>query len=103
MPFYNRRKFIKDAGIIAGASIAVNMPATGFAAESKKPTASFTVKDVIDIIKKEVPDFNRPATVDQLRSGSMEQVVTGIVTTMFPTIGVIEKNSKGRRQFYHCP
>ncbi|MBK5271546.1 MAG: Nif3-like dinuclear metal center hexameric protein, partial [Bacteroidia bacterium] len=59
----------------------------------------FTVKQVIDIILKEVPDFNRPTTVDQLRSGSMGQEVTGIVTTMFPTLEVIEKTYKAGANF----
>lgn len=77
----------------------VNIPVKGFGTESKKTIAAFTVKDVIDIIKKEVPDFNRPTTVDQLRSGSMEQTVTGIVTTMFPTIEVIEKTAKAGANF----
>jgi putative NIF3 family GTP cyclohydrolase 1 type 2 len=59
----------------------------------------FTVKQVIDIILKEVPDFNRPTTVDQLRSGSMDQEVRSIVTTMFPTIEVIEKTHKAGANF----
>lgn len=55
--------------------------------------AAFTVKQVIDIAKSE----NESAiarTVDQLRSGSMEQEVTGVVTTMFPTLDVINKTIK---------
>jgi hypothetical protein len=47
---------------------------------------TFTVKQVIDIILKEIPGAPFTTTVDQLRSGSMDQEVTGIVTTMFPTI-----------------
>jgi hypothetical protein len=54
---------------------------------------------VVDIILKEVPNFSRPGSVDQLRSGSMDQEVTGIVTTMFPSIEVIEKTAKTGANF----
>ena len=60
---------------------------------------TFTVKQVIDIILKEIPNAPFPKTVDQLRSGSMEQEVTGIVTTMFPTIEVIERTAKAGANF----
>ena len=97
MPIYNRRKFLKNAAV-AGTSVIVSLPGISLAGERKTKT-SFTVKDVIDIILKEVPDFNRPTTVDQLRSGSMDQEVTGVVTTMFPTIEVIEKTTKAGANF----
>jgi putative NIF3 family GTP cyclohydrolase 1 type 2 len=98
MPVYNRRKFLKNAAAVAGTSVIVSMPGISLA-EERNTNISFTVKDVIDIILKEVPDFNRPTTVDQLRSGSMDQEVTGIVTTMFPTIEVIEKTAKAGANF----
>lgn len=60
---------------------------------------AFTVKQVIDIITKEVPGAPFATTVDQLRSGSMDQEVTGIVTTMFPTIDVIERTAKAGANF----
>jgi putative NIF3 family GTP cyclohydrolase 1 type 2 len=97
MPIYNRRKFLKNAAV-AGTSMLVSLPGISLAGERKTKT-SFTVKDVIDIILKEVPDFNRPTTVDQLRSGSMDQEVTGVVTTMFPTIEVIKKTAKAGANF----
>lgn len=98
MPIYNRRKFLKNAATVAGTSMIISIP--GFSlAEERNTNTSFTVKDVIDIILKEVPDFNRPTTVDQLRSGSMDQEVTGIVTTMFPTLEVIEKTAKAGANF----
>jgi putative NIF3 family GTP cyclohydrolase 1 type 2 len=49
---------------------------------------------VIDIILKEIPGAPFPKTVDQLRTGRMDQEVTGIVTTMFPTIAVIEQTAR---------
>lgn len=96
---YNRRKFLKDTTAIAAGSVVLTMPGVSLAQEQSATKASFTVKQVIDIILKEVPNFNRPTTVDQLRSGSMEQQVTGIVTTMFPSIEVIEKTAKAGANF----
>ena len=57
-------------------------------------TTAFNVQQVIDIILKEVPNARRENTVDKIRSGSPDQEVTGIVTTMFPSIEVIEKTKK---------
>lgn len=95
---YGRRKFITDVTKAASAAV-VTLPGISKAEELMQSKDAFTVKQVIDIILKEVPDFNRPSTVDQLRSGSMEQQVTGIVTTMFPTIEVIEKTYKAGANF----
>jgi len=95
---YGRRKFIIDVTKAASAAV-VTLPGISKAEELMQSNGAFTVKQVIDIIIKEVPDFNRPSTVDQLRSGSMEQQVTGIVTTMFPTIEVIEKTYKAGANF----
>ena len=96
---YGRRKFITDVTKAASAAMVVTLPGISKAEELMQSKDAFTVKQVIDIILKEVPDFNRPSTVDQLRSGSMDQQVTGIVTTMFPTIEVIEKTYKARANF----
>lgn len=54
----------------------------------------YSVKEVIDILIKDIPGAPFERTVDHLRSGSMDQEVTGIVTTMFPTLAVIEKAVK---------
>ncbi len=96
---YGRRKFITDVSKAAGLAMAVTLPGISKAGELLQRKDVFTVKQVIDIILKEVPNFNRPTTVDQLRSGSMEQEVTGIVTTMFPTLEVIEKTHKAGANF----
>jgi putative NIF3 family GTP cyclohydrolase 1 type 2 len=91
-----RRQFLSSVGGLAGTSILMTLPglsrARGF-------LETFTVKQVIDIILKEIPNAPFPKTVDQLRSGSMDQEVTGIVTTMFPTIEVIERTAKAGANF----
>ena len=53
--------------------------------------AGMTVQEVIDLILKEIPGAPFQQTVDTLKSGSSEQIVTGIVTTMFSTVDVIRK------------
>src|SRR5688572_6122445 len=88
---YSRRKFLSSVTSLVGSSAVMAMPGITLA---KGVSETFTVKQVIDIILKEIPNAPFNTTVDQLRSGSMDQEVTGIVTTMFPTIEVIEKTAK---------
>jgi len=52
---------------------------------------SYTVKDIMDIIFKEGELSPIPNTVDTLKSGTSDQMVTGIVSTMFATLPVIEE------------
>lgn len=56
-----------------------------------KKSESYTVKQIIDLFMKQVPGAPFPKTVDTLKSGSPDTVVTGIVTAMFATIDVIRK------------
>ncbi|AYL99469.1 Nif3-like dinuclear metal center hexameric protein [Mucilaginibacter celer] len=87
----NRRKFIAQLGTLAGSVALLSGPLTGNAASIIKPVESFTVGQIIDLFMKQVPGAPFPNTVDTLKSGNRDTVVTGIVTTMFATIGVIEK------------
>ena len=91
---YARRKFLSSVTTLVGTSIVATLPALSLAEIQRPSGATFTVKQVIDIILKEVPGAPFATTVDQLRSGSLDQQVTGIVTTMFPTIAIIEKTAK---------
>jgi putative NIF3 family GTP cyclohydrolase 1 type 2 len=94
-----RRKFLSSITTLLGTSIVLTVPETGFAELSSRGKRAFTVKQVIDIILKEVPGAPFGTTVDQLRSGTLDQEVTGIVTTMFPTLAVIEKTAKAGANF----
>ncbi|HEY2649183.1 MAG TPA: Nif3-like dinuclear metal center hexameric protein [Puia sp.] len=60
---------------------------------------SLTVAQVIERIIAEVPGGKLNETVDTLKSGSGEQVVTGIVTTMFATVKVIQAAVKIKANF----
>ncbi len=88
---YGRRKFLSSVTSLVGTSVVLTLPSVGLA---ENLAQKLTVKQVLDIILKEIPGAPFATTVDQLRSGSMDQEVTGVVTTMFPTIEVIEKTAK---------
>jgi putative NIF3 family GTP cyclohydrolase 1 type 2 len=93
---YDRRNFLSSLKNIVGTSMLVSLPGVSMA---RSLSQDITVKQVIDLILKEIPNAPFPKTVDELRSGSMDQVVTGIVTTMFPTLEVIEKTAKSGANF----
>jgi putative NIF3 family GTP cyclohydrolase 1 type 2 len=96
-PFCGRRKFLTSVTSLVGTSMLISLPNVGRADTLWQQT--LTVKVVIDIILKEIPNAPFKTTVDQLRSGSMDQEVTGIVTTMFPTLKVIEDTAKAGANF----
>ena len=96
---YGRREFLSTVTRLAGTSMIMAAPGVSFAKDLLHTKPVFTVQQVIDIILKEIPNAPFKTTVDQLRSGSMSQIVTGIVTTMFPTIEVIEKTAKAGANF----
>jgi putative NIF3 family GTP cyclohydrolase 1 type 2 len=86
-----RRKFIYNIGAVVGAGVALTMPFASQAASFIKPVETYTVKQIMDLFIKDVPGGVKKSTVDTLKSGSPDTVVTGIVTTMFATIEVINK------------
>ena len=96
---YGRRKFIHNISKLGGAAILLTAPHITYAGMLTPVKTRLTVQQVIDTILKEIPGAPFAKTVDQLRSGSMDQEVTGIVTTMFPTIEVIRKTVKAGANF----
>src|SRR5947209_20497719 len=91
---YGRRKFFSSVTKLVGASVVMGLPGVDLAKSLRPTKTTYTVKQVIDAILKEILGAPFATTVDQLRSGSLDQEVTGIVTTMFPTIEVIENTAK---------
>jgi putative NIF3 family GTP cyclohydrolase 1 type 2 len=91
---YGRRNFLAGITKIVGTSLVMAVPGIALADKLVEKKASITVQQVIDTILKEVPGAPFAKTVDRLRSGSPDQEVSGIVTTMFPTIEVIEKTAR---------
>jgi len=93
-----RRAFIVTTLKAAGAAAFMNIPFSSFA-KNNPVKKEYTVQDVIDIILKEIPGAPFKQTVDTLKSGSASNKVTGIVTTMFATIDVINAAAKLNANF----
>ncbi|MEO6961239.1 MAG: Nif3-like dinuclear metal center hexameric protein [Puia sp.] len=91
---YKRRDFLGDL-VKAGTVGLLVVPAL----PNLVPAKSLTVTEVIDLILKEVPGGRLSSTVDTIKSGRGDQLVTGIVTTMFATVKVIEEAVKLKANF----
>lgn len=87
-----RREFLAGAGALAGLTVLSSLPGISFAENLGVNQATLTVKQVINIVLSGVSP--NPRTVDLLKFGNPDQVVSGIVTTTFPTIDVIKKAIK---------
>jgi putative NIF3 family GTP cyclohydrolase 1 type 2 len=94
-----RRTFIENAIKSAAALsvLGVHSSYTGYTDLPAKGT--YTVQEIIDLILKEGNLSVQKNTVDTIKSGKADQVVTGIITTMFPTISVIEAAVKRNANF----
>jgi putative NIF3 family GTP cyclohydrolase 1 type 2 len=97
--YFVRRDFITTALKAAGATALLSMPGLSMAGKNPEETTAYTVQDIINIILKDIPGAPFAKTVDTLKSGSATQQVTGIVTTMFSTIQVIEEAAKIKANF----
>lgn len=92
-----RRKFI--AGILktgGGLALLSTLPSFVNATEAKD---DLTVQQIMDLILKEAGLPVLKTTVDTIKYGRPDQVVTGIVTTMFANITVIEEAAKRNANF----
>jgi len=85
-----RRSFLAAALKAAGAAALLALPGKGLTTDLHPPETTYTVQEIIDLILKEIPGAPFAHTVDTIKSGNAGQKVTGIVTTMFATIKVIE-------------
>ena len=83
----DRRDFILKTSAWIGTGIFLQ-PFSLFAQAGKR---EYTVGEIMDLFIAEVPDAPFEKTVDTLKSGTRDQIVTGIVTTMFATNTVIKK------------
>lgn len=94
-----RRIFLSNMVKAAGAAVLLSSPMACGAGEPKTPGAALTVKDIIDIIIKDIPGAPFAKTVDTIKSGRADQAVTGIVSTMFATINIIEEAARRKANF----
>jgi hypothetical protein len=87
-----RRSFIIQLLKGGSAALLLNLPlvskASAFAGKA------LTIKNVMDMILKEIPGAPFKETVDTIKSGSADNQLTGIVTTMFATVEVINQAIK---------
>ncbi|MEN9685450.1 MAG: hypothetical protein RLZZ28_1236 [Bacteroidota bacterium] len=87
-----RRQFVQTIAKSAlGAVVLGFFPGKIIASENHYE--EMTVQQVIDLIQHSVPGAPFPKTVDTIKAGDPNQKLTGIVTTMFATIEVIEKTA----------
>ncbi len=94
-----RREFISTTLKAASALALVNMHIPDITAGMHYPQKDYTVREVMDIILKEIPGAPLKQTVDTIKSGSVNNKVTGMVTTMFATIDVIKAAAKLNANF----
>jgi putative NIF3 family GTP cyclohydrolase 1 type 2 len=94
--FGDRRRFLGHAALSATALTFLTSSSL-FTRAGKQKT--HTVQQIIDLILKEGNLKPIPDTVDTIKSGSADQAITGIVTTMFATVSVIEQAVKLKANF----
>jgi putative NIF3 family GTP cyclohydrolase 1 type 2 len=88
-----RREFISTTFKTAGATTFLSLAKFNLA-KNISNAKQYIVQDVIDIILKEIPGAPFTKTVDTIKSGSASNKVSGIVTTMFATVKVIEETAR---------
>lgn len=102
---WKRREFLTSAlGALAGSSLlAASFPAkaegsglaelrtSGQIGPNTGGQAGLSIRQVIDLILKDIPGAPFTETVDTVKTGDPDQPVKGIVTTMFATDAVIKK------------
>jgi putative NIF3 family GTP cyclohydrolase 1 type 2 len=87
--YAERRKFIATTLKAASALTLMGLPDNVKAFVNNND--GFTVQDIINLILKEIPEAPFKDTVDTIKSGSASDKTTGIVTTMFATVDVIQQ------------
>ena len=91
----NRRDFIAKTLMTTGALAA--MPSLVHALGNTPP--QLTVQGVIDIIMKDLGGVIASTSVDTIKAGKPDTVVTGIVCTMFATMDIIAQAKKLNANF----
>lgn len=84
-----RRHFLKSTLATAGFMLAG--PVVSKASVYLNANSTYTVKQIMNSFISQVPGGAIANTVDTLKAGSQDTVVTGIVTSMFATIDIIKK------------
>jgi putative NIF3 family GTP cyclohydrolase 1 type 2 len=93
-----RRKFIMNSMQLAGGMTLLGLNSRTVLSNTTL-RQQYTVRQIMDLVLREGKLLTLKDTVDTLKSGSPDQEVTGIVTTMFATISVIEEAVKLQANF----
>lgn len=88
---FNRRTFISTSTKAISSAMLLSSSLKGFAEGFSPASESITVGQIMDLFINEVPGAPIELTVDTLKAGNRDIKVTGIVTTMFATVEVIQK------------
>lgn len=86
----SRRQFVASSLSVLGTASILSV-ASEASGKNATRVEGLTVQQIIDLIVKEIPGGKLAQTVDTLKSGQSDQVVSGIVSTMFATVDVINK------------
>jgi putative NIF3 family GTP cyclohydrolase 1 type 2 len=95
----HRRQFISNTLKVAGGLAFLGLQSANAMYKGVLAQKPLTVQEIIDLILKEGGLSPISNTVDTIKSGQASQVVTGIVTTMFPTIAIIEEAARQKANF----
>lgn len=82
-----RREFLLKSGMLAGSGLIFNP----FLTFDTHASQQWTVGQIMDAFISQVPNAPFAQTVDTIKVGSRDKIVTGVVTTMFTTIEIIKK------------
>jgi putative NIF3 family GTP cyclohydrolase 1 type 2 len=94
-----RRTFVAGSLSALGVASFLSTPHSLQAKPKSPALEGLTVQHVIDLILEKIPVQPFPQTVDTLKAGKPDTVVTGIVTTMFATVEVIRKTIELKANF----
>jgi putative NIF3 family GTP cyclohydrolase 1 type 2 len=86
---WGRREFLTRMALLGGSAFV-----SGGAVLAGGNGSGMTVKQVIAALLADIPGAPFPNTVDTIKAGDPDQVVTGIVTTMFATDEVIAQTNR---------
>ena len=85
-----RRKFVATLTKAVGSGLFLSAPFIS-GANKANTGKTWTVGAIMELFIKQVPGAPFNNTVDTLKAGSKNTEVSGIVTTMFPTVDIIKK------------
>src|SRR5688572_11369059 len=95
----DRRKFIDTLTKATGATCLLGSSLVSFAENPLRLSKKITVGEIMDAFTGEVAGAPFATTVDTLKAGNRDIEVTGIVTTMFATLEVINKTIAKKANF----